>query len=243
MTQVLILGAASDIGRALAHEYARAGSNLYLTARKAERLEADCSDLALRYGIQVRAIEFDALDFASHSTLYSSLDPAPTGVIYVAGYLGDNEKAQSDFSEARRIIDTNYSAAVSLLNLAAASMAIKRTGFIIGISSVAGERGRGSNYYYGSAKAGLSAYLSGLRNRLAASGVTVLTVKPGFVATKMTEGMPLPPLLTARAEQVAGAVFRAQQKGRNEIFSLWYWRPIMAIIRSIPEFIFKKLSL
>jgi len=122
-------------------------------------------------------------------------------------------------------------------------MESKRNGFIVGVSSVAGERGRKANYIYGSAKAGFSTYLSGLRNRLYESGVEVLTVKPGFVATKMTQDLDLPEKLTAEASEVAEDIFNAQQKGKNILYTKWIWKYIMLIIKHIPEFMFKKMSI
>jgi short-subunit dehydrogenase len=114
---------------------------------------------------------------------------------------------------------------------------------MVGISSVAGDRGRKSNYIYGAAKAALTAYLSGLRNRLYELQVHVMTVKPGFVATKMTEGMDLPEKLTALPEEVARDIFSAQQKGKDVLYTKWMWRWVMLIIRNIPEFQFKKMSI
>ena len=108
---------------------------------------------------------------------------------------------------------------------------------------MAGDRGRQSNYIYGSAKAGLTVFLSGLRNRLARKGVHVMTVKPGFVRTKMTEGLELPGILTAEPEQVAKAVYKGLEKKRNMVYVLWMWRCIMLMIRHIPEFIFKKMGM
>ena len=140
-------------------------------------------------------------------------------------------------------MDANFTGAVSILNIAANDMVEKKSGTIVGISSVAGERGRMSNYIYGSAKAGFTAYLSGLRNRLQKVGVHVLTVKPGFVQTKMTEGLPLPKPLTALPEQVAKGIIKAVKKGTNEVYILGIWRLIMLIIRTIPEFVFKKLRM
>ena len=139
---------------------------------------------------------------------------------------------------------TNYIGCASILEEAARKMLEKGKGTIIGVSSVAGDRGRASNYYYGSAKAGFTAYLSGLRNRLCKQGIHVCTVKPGFVYTAMTEGMKLNPLLTAKPEKVAKDIYKkAYQRQRNVVYTKWFWRWIMRIITSIPEFIFKKLSL
>jgi len=171
------------------------------------------------------------------------LQQSPDLVICAFGYLGEQELAQDDFEQARRIIDTNYSGAVSILEVVAADFANRATGVIVGIGSVAGDRGRQSNYIYGSAKGALAIYLAGLRNRLAKSGVHVATVKPGFVDTKMTAGLDLPPAITAQPEQIASDILKAVKKRRNIVYSLWIWRYIMLIIRSIPEMIFKRLSM
>ncbi|HMQ53136.1 MAG TPA: SDR family oxidoreductase [Anaerolineae bacterium] len=243
MKNVLILGAVSDIAQALAHKYGQEGYSLTLAARKASRLDEAVTDLQIRYRVPVQAVEFDALAFDGHAGFYASLAPQPDVVIVVFGYLGEQKKAEHDFAEAKAIIDTNYTGVVSILNIVANDFERRRAGTIIGISSVAGDRGRGSNYVYGSAKAGFTAYLSGLRNRLAKAGVHVLTVKPGFVRTKMTAGLPLPGPVTARPEQVAADVFKADRGKANQVYSLWMWRYVMLIIRHIPEPIFKRMSL
>lgn len=137
---------------------------------------------------------------------------------------------------------TNYTGVVSLINIIANDFERRRSGFIVGISSVAGDRGRKSNYLYGSAKAAFTAYLSGLRNRLYEAQVHVLTVKPGFVATKMTEGMDLPEKLTAQPDEVASDIFQAQQKGKNVLYTKWIWRWVMMVIKMIPEWKFKGMS-
>jgi short-subunit dehydrogenase len=157
--------------------------------------------------------------------------------------MGDQEQARIDFHEVHTTIDVNYTGAVSILNVVAADFEQRGHGTIAGISSVAGDRGRQSNYIYGSAKAGFTAYLSGLRNRLAGTGVHVMTVKPGFCRTKMTENLELPAALTASPEQVAEAVFHGMDKQPNVIYTRWMWRWIMLIIRHIPEFIFKKMGM
>lgn len=243
MPKVLIVGATSDIARELGHAYGKAGYDLVLAARQSERLKNDQSDFQIRYEVQTELLELDLLDFDSHATQLAPVLDSCEGLILVAGYLGDHEKAKTDWDESQRILNTNFNGAVSILNLAAQHFENRKSGWITGISSVAGDRGRASNYYYGSAKAGLTAYLSGLRNRLQASGVHVLTVKPGFVATKMTEGLPLPKPLTASAKQVAQASYKAQKKGKNVLYTIWPWFWIMFIIKHIPEGIFKKLKL
>ena len=243
MKQLLILGATSDIARALAYKFAAEGYNLTLAARKSERLAEVVSDIEIRSRVKAAIVEFDVLDYAGHAAFYAGLQPKPDVAIAVFGYLGNQATAQADFSEAEKIIQTNYTGAVSILNIIANDFEQRQSGAIIGVSSVAGDRGRGSNYMYGSAKAGFSAYLSGLRNRLAKSNVQVITVKPGFVRTKMTEGLPLPGPVTAKAEQVARDVFKAYQGRRNEVYTLWMWRYIMLVIKLIPEAIFKRLNL
>ncbi|WP_461833464.1 SDR family oxidoreductase, partial [Desulfothermus sp.] len=189
---LLILGANSDIAKATAHRFAKEGYNLYLASRDIEKLEVIARDIEVRYKVKVKPLYFDALDYLSHQRFYESLHPRPKGVVCAVGYLGNQIKAQSDFEEAKKIIGTNFTGCVSILNIIANDFEKRKYGFIVGISSVAGDRGRKSNYIYGSAKAAFTTYLSGLRNRLFKTGVHVITVKPGFVQTKMTQGMNLP---------------------------------------------------
>lgn len=243
MSTILILGAMSDVAQAMAHEYAKNKYDVILAARKAERLESLKSDLEVRYQVKAEAVEFDALDYASHSEFYKNLSKIPDVAACVFGYLGDTDKGLKEWEEASRILAVNYNGAVSILNVVASSMMEQKKGTIIGISSVAGERGRQSNFLYGSAKAGFSAYLSGLRNKCYHSGVHVLTVKPGFIKTSMTQGMPLNPKLTATPQKIAKDVYKAAGKKKNVLYSLWMWKHIMRIIRSIPEFQFKKMKM
>tara|TARA_B110000908_G_C10264921_1_gene462819 strand:+ start:3080 stop:3811 length:732 start_codon:yes stop_codon:yes gene_type:complete len=243
MGYILIIGAKSDIAKASAREYAKHGYDLYLAARNSDELKEFADDVTVRTQRMIKLVELDILDYKSHQAFYDSLEEKPLGVISAIGYLGEQKKAQTDFNEAKQIMDTNYTGVVSLFNIIANDFEHRRGGFMVGISSVAGERGRKSNYIYGSAKAALTAYLSGLRNRLYDAQVHVMTVKPGFVATKMTEGMGLPEKLTAHPEEVAEDIYNAQQKGKNVLYTKWMWRWMMLIIRNIPEFQFKKLSI
>lgn len=243
MPTVLLLGASSDMAVAMAQKFARCGYNIQLAARNASRLDPLRSDLTIRHGVSAGLYEFDAENFGQHAVFFASLDPKPDITICVFGYLGDQQAATSDWAECERIIRVNYTGAVSILNVVANYYATQGKGIIAGISSVAGERGRQSNYFYGSAKAGFTAYLSGLRNRLYHQQVHVLTVQPGFVYTRMTDGMPLPKLLTATPENVAEGVYKAIGKKKNVIYIKWFWRWIMAIINCIPEPLFKKLKL
>ena len=243
MPTVLILGASSDIAVAMAAKFASGGYDIQLAARNVSRLVPLQSDLTIRYGISCSVHEFDAMDFNGHAAFFNTLLPRPDITICVFGLLGDQQRALSDWSECEKILHVNYTGAISILNVVADYYVTQRKGLIAGVSSVAGERGRQSNYLYGSAKAGFTAYLSGLRNRLFHHNVHVLTIKPGFVYTRMTEGMSLSPLLTATPGKVAGNVYKAILKKKNVIYVKGCWRWIMLIIKTIPESLFKKLKL
>jgi short-subunit dehydrogenase len=243
MSYILIIGAKSDIAKEVARIYAKNGYNLYLAARECSSLEDLKQDIEIRSGVEVELMEFDIAAFDTHENFYDSLKKRPLGVIVVSGYMAEQKTAQKEWSETLQMINVNYTGAISILNIVANDFEKERRGFIVGVSSVAGDRGRKANYIYGSAKAGFSAYLSGLRNRLNDSGVQVLTVKPGFVNTKMTEGLDLPQKLTASPGEVAEDIFNAQQRGRNVLYTKPIWMVIMLIIKHIPEFIFKKMSI
>jgi len=241
MQTVLILGAASDVGEALAKQFYSQGYQLLLAARKTDDIERYLS--AWPDKAKTTCIPFDACDFDNHKKWVSKLPIVPDVTICVFGYLGDQQKAMEEWNESERIIDTNFSGAVSILNVMSGMYASRGSGIIAGISSVAGDRGRQSNYIYGSAKAGFTAYLSGLRNRMLSHGVHVLTVKPGFINTKMTAGLNLPKALTASPDQVAKRIFKGVRSRQNVMYVLPIWFLIMLIIRLIPEFIFKRLKL
>lgn len=243
MPTVLILGATSDMAIAIAKKFASEKYNIQLAARNIEQLKSLQSDISIRYEVICSLHAFDAIQFNSHTAFFEQLDIKPDITICVFGYLGEHEKAIMDWKESATIINTNYTGAVSILNLIANYYASQKKGTIVGISSVAGERGRQSNYLYGSAKAGFTAYLSGLRNRLFHDNVHVLTVQPGFVYTKMTEELKLPKLLTAQPIEVGEAVYKAVKHKKNVIYVRWFWKWIMMIIKCIPEFMFKKMKL
>ena len=246
MSTVLILGATSGIASALAKEFAAHKYDLVLGGRNRDELSALASDLSLRNSVRASVLAFDALDTQTHAaSLQSFLAESGNtlaGAVVCIGYLGDQAKAQVDWDEACLILATNFTGCVSALNILANHFEPRRTGFICAISSVAGDRGRQSNYLYGSAKAGLSVYLQGLRNRLFPAGVKVITVKPGFVDTRMTYGRP-GMFLLASPESVAQGIFRAIVKGKGVVYLPWFWGPIMLIVRSIPETIFKRLKM
>jgi decaprenylphospho-beta-D-erythro-pentofuranosid-2-ulose 2-reductase len=243
MPVVLILGGTSDMAIAIAKKFASASYQVQLAARKIDQLKPLQSDLQIRYNAVCTLHSFDALNYSSHESFLQSLDPKPDVTICVFGYLGDAMKARENWSEAHLIVQSNYTGAVSILDKVANEYAKNKKGTIVGISSVAGERGRQSNYHYGSAKAGFTAYLSGLRNRLFHDGVHVVTVQPGFTYTRMTENLKLPKPLTGHPSEVANAVYSAVRKKKNVIYVKWMWRWIMLVIRSIPEGIFKKMKM
>lgn len=242
---VLILGATSAIARHVAAAFAKRGHALFLAGRDAAEIERLVQDLQLRFPVEVIGGKFDAEDYPSHAEfLRQVLERMGElhGVVVAFGYFGAQERAARDFAESERIIARNFTGAVSILNHCAGYFEQSRTGFIIGISSVAGDLGRQSNYLYGSAKAGFSVYLQGLRNRLFPAGVRVLTVKPGFVDTPMTFGLPRL-FLVASPEDVGEGIVRALRKGNEVVYLPWFWRWVMLVLRLIPDRIRKRLKL
>ncbi|MEJ7769035.1 MAG: SDR family oxidoreductase [Chitinophagaceae bacterium] len=243
MATVLILGATSDMAMAIAKKFASEKFDIQLAARKTDQLTPLRSDIAIRYHVSCSLHPFDAAAFETHELFFGRLDPKPDVTVCVFGYLGDNEKAMNSWEETQTIIQTNYTGAISILNIAARYHSSVKKGTIVGISSVAGERGRQSNYIYGSAKAGFTAYLSGLRNRMLRENVHVVSVLPGFVYTRMTEELNLPALLTAKPSALGESVLAAVKNKKNRIYVRWFWQWIMLIIKMIPEPVFKKLKL
>lgn len=239
----LILGARSDMAMAIAHRFAKEGYDIQLAARNADGLATDTSDIQLRYQVAVTQHEFDALDTASHDAFVEHLSVLPDIAVCAVGYMGEQAENERDTQAASLVMRSNYEGPASILAVLANRFEQRGSGCLVGISSVAGERGRATNYVYGSAKAGFTSFLSGLRNRLAKKGVHVVTVLPGFVATKMTDGMDLPTKLTAQPEQVASAVLTSVKKKQNIIYVKPIWQLIMMIIRNIPEQVFKGMKI
>lgn len=240
---VLILGARSDIGKATAHAFAALGHPIQLAARRANTLDLDRTDIALRHNVDVTLHEFDALDLEAHASFIDQLAEQPEIAVCAIGLMGEQSENERDLNTASCVIRSNYEGPANILAILANRFEERGYGTLVGISSVAGERGRAVNYVYGSAKAGFTAFLSGLRNRLAKKGVHVVTVLPGFVATQMTEGLDLPAKLTAQPEEVGNAITRAISRKRNVIYVRPIWKLIMAVIRNIPEKVFKNLKL
>lgn len=241
---LLILGANSDVGQELAKIFAQnEHASIYMGSRELGLLEKSCTDIKIRYKVDAEYFSFDATDYDSHVAFYEKLDPKPDGIVLAFGYLGDQQLAQQDFYEARKIIETNFLGAVSILEIIAADFARRNHGFIIALSSVAGERGRQSNYIYGAAKGALTIYLSGLRNRLYKKNVRVISILPGMIRTKMTEHLDLPDKLLAEPEEIAQDIYKGFKKGKDIIYAKWYWKWIMAVIKLIPEKVFKMMRL
>ncbi|MDR2354090.1 MAG: SDR family oxidoreductase [Deltaproteobacteria bacterium] len=243
MPTLLVVGATSDIARATALVFGENGWDLILAGRDMERITTIAADLSFMLDREVSFHHYDVLNEPERLNLWDSLQKKPDAVLLAVGLLGDQEQARFDPELATKIMTVNFTGLVSLITQVANFFEARGSGSLIGISSVAGDRGRGSNFTYGAAKAGLTAYLSGLRNKLFSKGVHVLTVKPGFVKTAMTKDMKLPFLLTATPEQVAKSIYKGVKNRKNVIYTRWYWKWIMFIVKAIPEFIFKRLSM
>jgi short-subunit dehydrogenase len=238
----LILGANSDIASALAYVLSREGFRLILCSRNMDELKRQVLDLESRFEQRHEMFAYDASEPQATEKLLEKLPYIPELTICAFGSnLLDEKNASS--TEKHQLLSINYVSAALALECMAIHYARVGSGGIIGISSVAGERGRQSNYLYGSAKAGFSAYLSGLRNSVFPLGIHVMSVYPGFVSTKMTRGLPLPKLLLAQPEEVAEEIFNSWKKKKNICYAPSYWRIIMWVIKCIPESVFKRLKL
>jgi decaprenylphospho-beta-D-erythro-pentofuranosid-2-ulose 2-reductase len=243
--KIVIIGSSSAIAHETAKCFARDGAELFLVGRNAEKLQVIASDLKVRGAQCVETYILDLSDLAQHQTL---LDQAlatlgEIDMLLIAhGTLGNQRKCELSVEETLKELQTNCISVISLLTISANYFEQRRRGCIAVISSVAGDRGRKSNYVYGTAKAALTTFLQGLRNRLSSSGVAVVTVKPGYVATPMTAHIKTG-LLTANAQAVGQGIYEAMIKKKDIVYLPWFWQPIMLIIKSIPESLFKRLSL
>lgn len=245
MRKILIVGANSAIAQACARRWAQRGDALFLAARGAPQLQSLVDDLKVRGVKQIGSRVFDANQLADHADLLADATQALGGldtILIAHGTLPDQPRAQSDVAYALAEINTNGTSVVSLMGLAAEQFEKQGQGAIAVISSVAGDRGRQSNYVYGSAKALVSAFASGLRQRLTKKGVSVTTIKPGFVDTPMTASFKKG-ALWAQPDQVAKDIVQAVDKGATVVYTPGFWRVIMLIIKHIPEFVFIKLTL
>lgn len=242
---VLILGGTSRIAGELACRFAEAGHAVAVAARDLGEAERVAADLRVRFEVPAAGFVFDAVDFGSHAGLVAAVEGA-LGCVEVAvvafGEMGDQGGAERDFAVARRVIDTNFTGAASICEVVAAGMEGRGRGAIVGVSSVAGDRGRQSNYFYGSAKGAFTLYLGGLRNRLYGAGVRVLTVRLGFVDTRMTYGMKTG-IPIADPVAISRAIVGALARGEEDVYLPRFWGGIMGVIRAIPESVFKRLKL
>ncbi len=245
MQNILIVGATSAIAEATARRFAIRGDKLFLLARNAERLAGIAVDLKIRGANEVTTALFDANDFDSHQSTLDSVNRAlgSIDIVLIAyGTLSDQSACEASVSKTLHELTTNGVSTIALLTLLANQFEAKRSGTLAVISSVAGDRGRQSNYIYGTAKGAVTTFLQGLRNRLYKSNVHVLTIKPGFVDTPMTAAFPKG-VLWANADDVAIGIVNAIDKKKDVVYLPGFWWLILAIIRHVPEKIFKRLSL
>jgi short-subunit dehydrogenase len=242
---VLIVGATSAIAEAVGRIYAGRGDALFLVGRKADALAAIAADLKVRGAHTVDSETLDANDLASHEGMLSRAVQVLGGldtVLIAYGTLSDQKACECSAELTVQELNNNAVSVVALLTQVAPLLEARKTGSIAVISSVAGDRGRQSNYVYGSAKALVTAFLSGLRQRLQKAGVAVITVKPGFVDTPMTAAF-RKGFLWAKPQQVAAGIVRAIDRSTPVVYLPSFWYPIMLIIRSVPEGVFRRLSM
>ncbi len=245
MRKIVIFGATSAIAQAAARLFAARGDGLFLVARNPEKLAVVCADLKVRGAKEIGSMSAELTDSARHAELVKEASRFLGGLdtaLIAHGELGEQAAAEKDFAKALSLLDTNFLSYASLLTHLANLFSVQKNGTIAVISSVAGDRGRGSNYVYGSAKAALSTFAAGLRNRLYPSNVHVVTVKPGFVDSPMTAHLKKGPLWASPAK-VGKGIVRAIDCRRDVVYLPCFWRLIMCVITSIPEKLFKRLKL
>jgi len=244
-TRVLIIGATSAIATAVARRYAAASARLFLVGRRLPALLALADDLRVRGAAEVDCAELDANDIASHARVIEQAWTRWNGfdrVLVAHGVLPDQPQCERSVDDALASFDTNARSVLALLLPLAARLEAQGSGSLAVISSPAGDRGRQSNYVYGAAKGAVTVLAAGLRHRLATKGVRVVTILPGFVDTPMTASF-RKGALWASPERVAADVERAMERGFGAVYTPWFWRWIMLVIRHVPERIFVKTKL
>jgi decaprenylphospho-beta-D-erythro-pentofuranosid-2-ulose 2-reductase len=240
---VVIFGATSILGQKLAHVYGARGYDVVVAGRDAQETQTIAADVHVRTGVQTYPFQFDAQLVDTHQALIDAIELKVGAIdvgILVFGEMGAETDADN-IENLKQIINVNYLGAASISEALAARMTRRESGSIVGISSVAGDRGRQKNYHYGSAKGAFTLFLQGLRNRLHVHGVHVMTVRLGFVDTRLTYGQ-ASPLPSAAPLSIARAISKAQSKGSEDIYLPRFWRGVMGLIKSIPETYFKRMN-
>ncbi|HOU52848.1 MAG TPA: SDR family oxidoreductase [Myxococcota bacterium] len=246
MSRILVFGCTSAIAIEAARTWASRKERLFLVARDPQKLQVLAGDLRARGATQVETLVMDALDFDRHPSLLETAEQALGGpidrVLVAHGVLSDEARGRADYGAAERDLKVNFLSVVSILTPIANTFEARKQGVIAVIGSVAGDRGRQSNYLYGTSKAAVATFLQGLRNRLWKSGVAVVTIKPGFVDTPMTAHLQKSPLF-ASPQKVGRGIVRAMDRRRDVVYLPAFWRPILLAVIHIPEALFKKMSL
>ncbi|HEX3589434.1 MAG TPA: SDR family NAD(P)-dependent oxidoreductase [Pseudonocardiaceae bacterium] len=241
---VLVLGGRSEIGLAVAVRLVRQGARtVVLAARRVGELDSEAAALRAAGATAVHAVEFDADEVARHEAFLNDVTErfgAPDTVVVSFGVLGDQARAELDAEHAMSIVYTDYVAHVAILTELANRMRARGHGTLVVFSSVAGVRVRRANYVYGSAKAGLDGFASGLADALHGSGVRLLLVRPGFVVGRMTAGMSPAPF-SSTPDQVADATVAALRKGRGEVWVPGVLRPVFAVMRALPRAVWRRM--
>ena len=242
MEYILIIGAKCELAKNIADIYASKGYSLYLTGRDIQSLSKFSETLVSNYGVNVKLINLDLNQYDAHKTFLKELETLPLGIICATGYYPNQLKAQIETNEMLNSMTANLIGPVSIINYLVEKMSRIKKGFIVGISSVSGERGRKKNYIYGSAKSGFTTFLSGLRNDLFEQNIHVMTVILGFIGDGTESGF-IKKMLSTKPRDVAETIVRNQIKCKDVIYVKWYWRYIMFFIKNIPEFIFKRIDI
>lgn len=246
MKRVLIIGATSAIASACARIWAEAGSQLFLVGRNAEKLKQCAADLTARGATAVNLYCMDATDFAAHGAMLESCTSTMRQIdiaLIAHGTLPDQKACEQDVDIALAELANNSTSVIALLTHLANKFESQRCGTLAVISSVAGDRGRPSNYLYGTAKAAVTTFCEGLRARMFKVGVHVITIKPGFVDTPMTRGMALPTILLVKPERVANLIVDGIECKKNIIYVPGFWRFILLVIKCLPTVVFKRINI
>jgi len=240
---VLILGGSSDIGLAIARRFATEGYPIQLAARRPDELEPERTDISLRHNVEVTLHRFDALEIDRVEAFYDDLPEMPGIVVCAVGLLGDQAEAERNPQHARMVAETNFIGPTVAVEAAARRLTqLDEDTAIIGISSVAGDRGRAKNYWYGASKAAFTATLSGLRQKYHQTRLQVTTIKPGYVRTKMTSNVPMPDILATQPQTIAKSVLHSSLQKKNIEYGSLIWRMISLIVVHIPESLFRKMN-